>query len=991
MQHNINLKSFFVVGALVLAASSLSAQNQEITVPYQFGFEEEQAAEFANWVFNPGTNASKCMDQWVIGEATHNDGHYALYISNNGGADAQFGYQKNVQYAYRDFTIAAGGYDICFDWRCLGVTLSNASTLYVGVAPASSVSKDMNADWQRGIVPSSIGSWCRTLGPLNGSSLWKNSSIHINSKDSTTYRLFFVWSNSTVDTVAMPLGACIDNIQITSDRCYKPYDITATSNCDSIWVSWKGTSTSYCFEYRRRGAKRWSVTTGIQAENYILEGLDEGLYDFRIRGVCSSDTSAYAYLNSYILFCPERHCINYISLDDSVNVTCSYGTYKDPGITQGVVNFGPEDKFSRHTVNWEPDMYDPRTCNELPTIPEGELASVRLGNWNAGGQGEQIEYRYTVDLETAAILLLKYAVVLEDPDHGVNDNPRFELEILGESGEVLDPTCGKVNFAADVKRKGEGWHACGKAPGASCAVSWKEWTTMGINLKEVGVEDGETIIIRLVTKDCAWSAHFGYAYFTLGCAAAELYGTSCGTESQLSVSAPLGFDYVWYNYLGDSVSNEQKLYIEPSDTTTYRCHLSYKDNPECGFDLFSSARPRFPIAEFTHVYVPSDCQNKVRFTNLSHIMTLYNNVEEHHYDEKCDEYEWDFGDGIVASDKNPVHVFPQEGGTFPITLRASIAEGVCFHDTTVTITIPAIGDSRQVIDSTICDGGYVVFGKYYAGQTGEYENVLTSQAGCDSVMVLNLKVNPVSKTILSDTIVCAEEPLCIDGDCYKHHQSGTFVRYFKNTCGCDSTVWMEVTMLDSLKPIIQMRDITTAEEYSGAIFTKGTGYSYYTLNGTRYEASDTIVDRLNGGPMELVFYNDWECSVDTTLYMNYPCRNMIFQRWNDVLSVYNQDAQTESSPGREPIDVVSCQWLKNGTDIPGATKTYYFEEGGLDLTATYQVRIISSDGTETLSCEFMPSEYTPKQAASGPVKVLRNSNLYILVGDNEYNAQGIKY
>ncbi len=990
----MNLKRIFGIACFAATICLVSAQTQ-ITVPYQFGFEEEEAAEFYNWVFNPGPQASRCMDQWEIGEAAHNDGHYGLYISNNGGADAQFGYQKNVQYAYRDFTIAAGGYEICFDWRCLGVSLSNASTLYAGVAPKSSVDKDMNADYQRGIVPKSIDSWCRTLGPLNGSSLWKNASIHINSNGTTTYRLFFVWSNSTTDSVAQPLGACIDNIQITSDRCYKPSDITATSNCDSIWVTWKGTSTSYCFEYRRRGAKRWSVTTGIQAENYLLEGLDEGLYDFRVRGVCSSDTSAYTYLNSYILFCPERHCINYITLDDSL-VTCAYGTYKDPGQSQGVVNFGPEDKFSRHTVNWEPDMYDPRTCNQLPTIPDGELASVRLGNWNNGAQGELIEYQYTVDLEAAAILLLKYAVVLEDPDHGEKDNPRFELEILGEDGTLLDPTCGKVNFAADSKRRTEGWHVCSTAPGASSPVSWKEWTTMGINLKEVGVKDGETIIIRLTTKDCAWSAHFGYAYFTLGCAAAELYGTSCGKESQLSVAAPTGFDYVWYNYKGDSVANTQTLYIEPSDTTTYRCHLSYMYNPECGFDLYSSARPRFPIAEFTYDYAPSDCQNKVRFVNKSHIMTLYNNVEEHHYDEKCDEYEWDFGGGEIASDKNPVHVFPQEGGTFPVTLRASISEGVCFHDTTLMVTLPSIGDSEQTIDSTICDGGYVVFGKWYAALTGLYTDSLISQAGCDSVMILNLKVNPVSQTYLEDTTVCAEEPLCIDGDCYKHHQSGTFVRFLTNSCGCDSTVWMEVNMLDSLKPIVSMKDIVTSEQYSGAIYTTGTGFSYYTLNGQRYEASQTEITGLNGGPMEMVFYNDWQCTVDTTLYMQYPCRNMIFQRWDDVLSVYNKEAQQIYTPDQEPIDVVSCQWIKDGTDIPGATKTYYYEEGGLNLKSIYQVRIISSDGTETLSCEFQPKPpysnldniYLNGRA---PIKVLRNGRIYIIVGNNTYNAQGIKF
>ncbi|MCQ2331558.1 MAG: hypothetical protein MJZ55_06165, partial [Paludibacteraceae bacterium] len=377
------------------------------------------------------------------------------------------------------------------------------------------------------------------------------------------------------------------------------------------------------------------------------------------------------------------------------------------------------------------DIFDPRTCNQLPTIPDGELASVRLGNWNSGTQGEVIEFLYTADVENAAILLLKYAIVMEDPDHGESGNPRFGLEILDEDGTLISPTCGACDFVADVKRQGSGWHVCGKAPGASSPVSWKEWTTIGLNLQEVGVKTGDVLRIRLTTKDCAWGAHFGYAYFTLGCAAAKVYGTSCGSEAKLSVSAPNGFNYKWYNKYDEFVTDNQQLSVEPSDTTTYRCHLSYKENEECGFDLYSSVRPRFPIAEYVYKYEPSDCQNKVRFANKSHIMTMFDGHIEHHYDEPCDEYEWNFGNGQVSADKNPVCVFPNEGGYFNVTLYSSISEGVCVDDTTIRIFVPAIGDTVITIDTTICEGSYIVFGKYYAAKDSTYRMEYKSVAGCD--------------------------------------------------------------------------------------------------------------------------------------------------------------------------------------------------------------------------------------------------------------------
>ncbi|MCQ2347665.1 MAG: hypothetical protein MJZ65_00580 [Paludibacteraceae bacterium] len=978
------LKVVLLGAFLIGACSMMQAQVSEITVPYQMGFEESDLDELSHWVLNPGPMAVRCEDAWMVGTATKNGGSQSLYISNNGD-EPFFGSHPNVQYAYRDFTIAKGGYDISFDWRCMGKGLDAA--LYAGVAPLTSVSRDMVADWQRGIVPPAIASWCSQVGPMSGTTLWKNASVHINSNGTSTYRLFFVWSTINTDTtLAMPVGACVDNIQITSDRCTKPTKITATATCDTVFVNWEGTSTEYCLEYRRRGAKKWAVTTGIKQESAILEGLDEGLYDFRVRGVCTGDTSAFTYYNSFALFCPERHCINYVNLTDSDNVICGYGTYQNPNQTVGVVDYGSDDKFSRHTVNWEPDIYDPRTCNQLPTIPDGELASVRLGNWNSGTQGEMIEFLYTADVENAAILMLKYAIVMEDPDHGESGNPRFGLEILDEDGTLISPTCGACDFVADVKRQGSGWHVCGKAPGASSPVSWKEWTTIGLNLQEVGVKTGDVLRIRLTTKDCAWGAHFGYAYFTLGCAAAKVYGTSCGSEAKLSVSAPNGFNYKWYDKYDNFVTDNQLLSVLPSDTTTYRCHLSYKENDECGFDLYSSVRPRFPISEFGYRYEPSNCQNKVRFFNRSHIMTMFDSIVEHHYDEPCDEYEWNFGNGQVSADKNPICIFPNEGGEFDVTLTAAISEGVCLDDTTIHIVIPSIGDTLITLDSTICDGTYIVFGKWYAATEGVYPLEMKSVAGCDSVMELHLHIHPVSKIQTDSVTICYGEPLELDGQTYKNNtMSGEFHRFFVDAYNCDSTRWCWVTVKDPIAPVITMKDMEIGKPYTGEFTISGDGFNRfsYTNKGTTVyvNTADTTLTQLNGGVFDFVFYNDFDCAYHQQEIMTEPCKQMIFQRWNDVLSVVRSDSI-------DGLHFKSFQWMKNGKNIPDATKSYYSEDGGLDFEAQYEVRVVTMSDSAFVSCPFTPQP--TEQSAALPAKRMRNQQLTIVVDGVVYNAQGIK-
>lgn len=980
-------KVWMTLTQLVLCCAFSYVQAQApISVPYQFGFESTETAEMANWVLNPGTNSSRCVDAWAVGTATKSSGKQSLYISNDAGVDAQFGVGANVQYAYRDFTIARGVYDLSFDWRCLG---SPNATLYAGVAPAGNVTSAMVANWQTAVVPNAISSWCATLGKMDGTTLWKNSSISLSSNGTTTYRLFFVWASSNRDsTLAVPLGACIDNIQICSANCAKPKSLTAKATCDTVFVSWDGTSEMYGLEYRKRGASRWTlVSNSLNQESAILEGLDEGLYDLRVRGICNqTDTSAYTYLNSFVLFCPERHCVNYVNLQDSTTVTCTYGTFANPQANTGVVDYGADDKYSRHTVNWEPDVYDPRTCNQLPTIPEGELASVRLGNWNNGAEAESMSFTYTADLQNAAILLLKYAVVLEDPDHGATSQPRFSLEILDESGQLISPTCGAEDFYASAQLMGQhGWHTCGSAPGANSPVRWKEWTTIGLNLSEVGVQDGEQLTIRLTTKDCSASAHFGYAYFTLGCAAAKLTGTSCGNESSLSVEAPDGFVYAWYDKYGNFVTDQKKLSVEPSDTTTYRCQLSYIGNSECDFNLYTSVRPRFPIPAFAYKYDPSDCQNKVRFTNKSHVMTVFENDTVFHYDEGLESYKWDFGTGAAQiEDKNPVYTFPKEGGVFPVTLYGSISDGACVEDTTIYITIPTIGDSETFIDTILCEGSYVVFGKYYAGAEGEYRDEYKSAAGCDSVMTLRVKISPVSDQYVGDTTICADEVLRIGNDIYRHHTSGEFVRFLKNQYGCDSTLRMNVTVLDSILPTVKMNDVVGDQENSGSFEIGGTGYTYYTINGEKNGA----LTGLNGGHFEIDFYNDHGCVTTVTEDMTYPCRTLIFQRWNDVLSVMNEMAQQQYAPSAKPLSFLSYQWIRNGEDIIGATKSYLYVADGLKTTDVYQVRVVTTDGEIIESCPFTPEAYTKVSPVSEAEKVIEDNILYIIVGDRRYNAQG---
>ena len=75
----------YLMASAWMLLSAQYAFGQEIIVPYQMGFEEEDATEMAFWVLNPGlVDPESGMDRWIVGSSTHNGGRYSLYVSCNG-------------------------------------------------------------------------------------------------------------------------------------------------------------------------------------------------------------------------------------------------------------------------------------------------------------------------------------------------------------------------------------------------------------------------------------------------------------------------------------------------------------------------------------------------------------------------------------------------------------------------------------------------------------------------------------------------------------------------------------------------------------------------------------------------------------------------------------------------------------------------------------------------------------------------------------------
>lgn len=882
---------------LMLAVSSLLAwgvQAQTITLPYAMGFEPSgfDQTELSNWVLNPGTQGPSCGDKWYVGRGIHESGSQAMYITND-TATAQYGKRPCTVYAYRDILLPNGTYDISFDWYCEG---SSSSYMAMGYCLTSTA---LNSNSNSGSIPSTLSSWLqlRTTYPTGMFGLsenkWRNESLQFTSNGTRAYRIFFIWVNNNTDPNAQTVGGCVDNIQITSANCKRPYEIAANAiSCDSVVVSWKGSSSEYELQYRETGSNFWHKELGISGgitASTMLTGLQENTYDIRVRGICTPDTSAWTYLSGYIVFCPEQHCINYVDLNDP-SCTCYFGSGYDGYASDkncayqniGVIDYGPDSKNSRHTVNWDKTATDPRTNGQLLLVPQQEFASVRLGNWETGAEAEAISYDYHVD-STSAILLMRYAVVLEDPAHTADEQPRFVLDILDANGQLIDPTCGHCDFAANSSAAG--WQTVGSGYDA---VTFKPWTLLGLNLENYA---GQDIKIRLTTYDCSQSGHYGYAYFTLGCASATIQTTSCAADPtvQMSLTAPEGFDYQWYYYNGSPVPVNQggksrTLEVAASDTTTYKCTLTSRENPACKFDLHSQCMPQEPVSEFKYTYTGHDCTNEIQLEATSFIRTTYNNDTVDHRDRKCEEFEWLVENPATQWSKtgnkpNQTILLPNAGGTFNITLT-SIVSGSCADDTTIVVTVPAIRDYEFNLDTTLCQGQVVQFGDQVIGSTGMHRIELKTIAGCDSIINMNVTINPTYEQRLDTVTICQGDSFCVDGDCYSKTKSGMFIRRLQTVQGCDSALMQYVIVKDSIQPIILQDSIDLeAGKYTADLHINGTGFDRVVIEGDTLtkEEGELFISELGLGIYDIEFLNDFDCSYHVTEIVGGACLSVTLQ------------------------------------------------------------------------------------------------------------------
>ncbi len=554
---------------------------------------------------------------------------------------------------------------------------------------------------------------------------------------------FSIRNNSSI----MPRHIFIDDISL--NQCAISNVKTSYTQDGNVQLSWHVYgNASVHIEYGLLDFERGHGTLLHTTDSsIIITGLENlEYYDFYVWSTCQDSLDNCGFPEKILVIVANiDRCINYVNIRDE-QVNCTIGHYTNPFQRKRVRDYGYNKATSRHTIYSNFGEYDPRTANQLRCIPDGEEASVRIGNWLSGAGAESITYDYVVDDEQD-ILVLKYAAVLQNPDHTAADQPIFVLQILDDNMELVDSVCATAYFIADSSL---GWNIVNSADGQTL---WKDWTTVGVDMSAY---HNQNVYVRLITYDCREGAHYGYAYFTLNCASRLIDVSSCSPGLQDTLTAPAGFFYEWYheNDPATILGRSQQLMVITDSTSTYYCDVIFTGDSSCRFTLSAYAGIRRPHAvcgpEYFTCHI-EDCHYVVDFTQDSYITVGFDNPTAE--DSICDLFYWDFGNGTYSYSDYPSVIYDHPG-TYTVTLVVGTTEWRCSDTVSFQITLDATAPAyeRHVYDTLCQHHKYNRYGFNLPenDDVGDFEYRRTIPTGeiCDSIYILHIHIVPDSLSIL---------------------------------------------------------------------------------------------------------------------------------------------------------------------------------------------------------------------------------------------------
>jgi gliding motility-associated-like protein len=183
----------------------------------------------------------------------------------------------------------------------------------------------------------------------------------------------------------------------------------------------------------------------------------------------------------------------------------------------------------------------------------------------------------------------------------------------------------------------------------------------------------------------------------------------------------------------------------------------------------------YPVANFA---ITDICKNEpYQFTDLSTAPTTNNTSIQN--------WSWDFGDGSQSTTQNPTHTY-LTSGTFNVRLIIETNHGC---KDTIDQTVSVFEPHSTSVNASSCESYTWPINNQTYTSTGSYNQTYQSIHGCDSTIVLNLTIYPTLSTSFQDEI-CQGENYVFYGNSY--NSAGSYPVVLTTINGCDSIVTLNL-------------------------------------------------------------------------------------------------------------------------------------------------------------------------------------------------------
>lgn len=312
-------------------------------------------------------------------------------------------------------------------------------------------------------------------------------------------------------------------------------------------------------------------------------------------------------------------------------------------------------------------------------------------------------------------------------------------------------------------------------------------------------------------------------------------------------------------------------------------------------------------------------------------------------------------------------------------------------DSVAILNLTVIPELISTLPITICQGDTYTFGGITYSTAGNYAHTFAGSHGCDSIVTLQLDVVS-SFTSTINPVICQGDNYVFDGQSYT--SSGTHVATFQTVSGCDSVVTMNLTVNPSYAPVIN-QSICQGLSYT----FNGQTYSStgtYTQNLQSVSGCDSIITlNLTVSPSISNTLNTTICQGET-----YSFNNQSLTTSGTYSGTFPSVGGCDSIVTLNLLVSPSFNSTVNKTICQG--DTYLLNAISYTVAGTYTANLQSIAGCDsivTLNLTVNPVPTMPQVISNSPlgcpgeeyvVQVVnpQATGVYWWYGPNNYSAQG---